>query len=171
MPATTSSVAASASSGSCQPIRRTAWRSARRSAMAPANGLSVFVTRMFILSIGHYRNRGRTAIADTPTGANAGSGRKSLTGDHDNAAHERIDSDQPGSEEAVAKMHGRLAALRRVSPPGHLQAVGQRSRVARQPRAGSTTSEAPAEPPVRSRGAFCDELRIRDLMRSFALEL
>ena len=90
-------------------------------------------------------------------GANAGSGRKSYTGDHDNAVHERIDSDQPGSEEAVAKMHARRAALRRVSPPSHLQAVGQRSRVARQPRAGSATSGAAAEPPVRSRGAFCDE--------------
>ena len=30
------------------------------------------------------------------TGANAGSGRKSLTGDHDNGARERIDSDRPG---------------------------------------------------------------------------
>ena len=54
-------------------------------------------------------------------------------GDHDNVARERIDSDRRGSEEAVAKMHAGLAALRRVSPPGHLQAVGQRSRAARQP--------------------------------------
>ena len=54
-------------------------------------------------------------------------------------------------------MHGRLAALRSVSSPGHLQAVGQRSRVARQPRAGSATSGAPAEQPVRSRGACGDE--------------
>ena len=90
-------------------------------------------------------------------GANAGSGNKSLTGDHDNALHERIDSDRPGSEEAVAKMHARLAALRSVSPPGHLQAVGQRSRAARQQRGGGATSGAPAEPPVRSRGACGDE--------------
>ena len=90
-------------------------------------------------------------------GANAGSGRKSLTVDHDNALHERIDSDRPGSEEAVAKMHARLAALRSVSPPGHLQAVGQRSRAARQQRGGGATSGAPAEPPVRSRGACGDE--------------
>ena len=54
-------------------------------------------------------------------------------------------------------MHGRLAALRSVSPPGHLQAVGQRSRAARQPRGGGATSGAPAEQPDRSRGAFCDE--------------
>ena len=80
-----------------------------------------------------------------------------MTGDHDNAVHERIDSDQPGSEEAVAKMHARLAALRSISPPGHLQAVGQRSRAARQQRGGGATSGAPAEQPVRSRGAFGDE--------------
>ena len=54
-------------------------------------------------------------------------------GDHDNGARERIDSDRRGSEEAVAKIHGRLAALRIVSPPRHRQAVGQRSRAARQP--------------------------------------
>ena len=54
-------------------------------------------------------------------------------------------------------MHAGLAGLRRVSPPGHLQAVGRRSRAARQPRAGSATSGVPAAQPVRSRGAFCDE--------------
>ena len=58
---------------------------------------------------------------------------------------ERIDSDRPGSEEAVAKMHGRLAGLRRVSQPGHLQAVGQRCRAARQQRGGSATAGVPAE--------------------------
>ena len=56
-------------------------------------------------------------------------------------------------------MHAGLAGLRRVSPPGHLQVVDQRSRVARQPRAGGATAGAPAEQPVRSRGAFGDELR------------
>ena len=104
-------------------------------------------------------------------GANAGSGRQSLTGDHDNAARERIDRDRPGSEEAVAKMHAELAGLRSVSPPGHLQAVGQRSRAARQQRGGGATAAAPAAQPVRSRGAFGDELRTGDLMRSFALNL
>ena len=54
-------------------------------------------------------------------------------------------------------MHGRLAGLRSVSPPGHLQAVGQRSRAARQQRGGGATLGAPAEQPDRSRGAFCDE--------------
>ena len=54
-------------------------------------------------------------------------------------------------------MHAGLAGLRSVSPPGDLQAVGRRSRAARQPRAGSATSGVPAAQPVRSRGAFCDE--------------
>ena len=54
-------------------------------------------------------------------------------------------------------MHAGLAGLRSVSPPGHRQAVGRRSRAARQPRAGSATSGVPAAQPVRSRGAFCDE--------------
>ena len=54
-------------------------------------------------------------------------------------------------------MHAGLAGLRSVSPPGHLQAVGRRSRAARQPRGGSATSGVPAAQPVRSRGAFCDE--------------
>ena len=38
-----------------------------------------------------------------------------MTVDHDNALHERIDSDRPGSDEAEAKMHGRRAELRSVS--------------------------------------------------------
>ena len=80
-----------------------------------------------------------------------------MTGDRDNGARERIDSDRPGSEQAVAKMHAGLAALRRVPPPGHRQAVGRRSRAARQPRGGGATSGVPAAPPGRSRGAFCDE--------------
>ena len=54
-------------------------------------------------------------------------------------------------------MHAGLAGLRSVSPPGHLQAVGRRSRAARQPRGGGATSGVPAAQPVRSRGAFCDE--------------
>ena len=80
-----------------------------------------------------------------------------MTGDRDNGARERIDSDRPGSEQAVAKMHAGLAALRRVPPPGHRQAVGRRSRAACQPRGGGATSGVPAAPPGRSRGAFCDE--------------
>ena len=54
-------------------------------------------------------------------------------------------------------MHAGLAGLRSVSPPGHLQAVGQRSRAARQQRGRGATSGTPAEQPDRSRGAFCDE--------------
>ena len=54
-------------------------------------------------------------------------------------------------------MHAGLAGLRCVSPPGHLQAVGERSRVARRQRGGGAISGAAAEQPVRSRGAFCDE--------------
>ena len=44
---------------------------------------------------------------------------ESLTGDHDNAARERIDSDRPGSEEAVAKIHARLAGAKCIpaGPP------------------------------------------------------
>jgi len=60
---------------------------------------------------------------------------------------ERIENDRPGSEEAVAKMHAGLAGLRRVSPPGHLQAVGQRSRLASAVkwRAGSASSAGSVE--------------------------
>ena len=47
-------------------------------------------------------------------------------------------------------------AAKRI-PPGHLQAVGERSRAARQECGGGATSVAPAAAPVRGRGAFCDE--------------
>ena len=50
-----------------------------------------------------------------------------------------------------------LAGLRSVSPPDHLQAVGERSRVARRQRGGGAKSGAAAEQPVGSRGAFYDE--------------
>ncbi len=85
----------------------------------------------------------------------------SLTAHHDNALRERGDSDRPGPDDAAARMHDRLPTMRSVSPPGHLRAVGQRSRAARQQRGGGATSAAPAVQPVRGRGrgASCDVLR------------
>ena len=41
-----------------------------------------------------------------PRGCERRKRQESLTGDDDIAVRERIDSDRPGSEEAVAKMHG-----------------------------------------------------------------
>ena len=66
-----------------------------------------------------------------------------------------------GPDDAAARMHDRLPTMRSVSPPGHLRAVGQRSRAARQQRGGGATSAAPAVQPVRGRGrgASCDVLR------------
>ena len=60
---------------------------------------------------------------------------------------------RPGSDEAAAKMHPRLAALRSVPrrPPA------RRLRAERQQRTGGATSGPPAAQPIRGRGAFCDE--------------
>ena len=107
----------------------------------------------------HSINASASADGTGPNVRTPVSGRNSLTVDHDNALHERIDSDRPASDEAAAKMHARLPTMRSVCRPGHLQAVGERSRAARQQSEGGATSGAPAAAPVRGRGAFCDELR------------
>ena len=83
-----------------------------------------------------------------------------LCAHYDNALHERIISDGQG---LMTRQRRCTLGSRRcsVSPPGHLRAVGQRSRAARQQRGGGATSAAPAVQPVRGRGrgASCDVLR------------
>ena len=44
-------------------------------------------------------------------GPNAGSGRNSLTVDHDNTLHERINSDRPGPVEAAVKLHEMVSRI------------------------------------------------------------